>query len=71
MTRGRQPNAERLAQYSTVIIKYREGVRPSQLARELDVPRSTVMRDLPRLEEMGVLLAENSKGLLSLFNEGK
>jgi len=34
------------------------------------VPRSTVQRDLPALEEGGVLLIEDERGLLSLFRRG-
>jgi len=31
------------------------------------VPRSTVLRDLPALEDQGTLLIEDERGLLSLF----
>jgi DNA-binding IclR family transcriptional regulator len=66
MARGRRANQDRLAQYPELVAKYPDGVHPSQLARELGVPRSTVMRDLPTLEESGVLLAEDAQGRLSL-----
>lgn len=44
-----------------------EALRPAQIAERLGVPRSTVMRDLPELEERGVLLQEDSDGRLSIF----
>jgi len=71
MTRGRTANPDRLAQYPILIVKYPEGARPGQLARELEAPRSTVMRDLPALEEGGVLLVEDARGRLSLFKGRK
>jgi DNA-binding IclR family transcriptional regulator len=64
---GRRPNQGRLDRYEEVIPKYPDNIRPSQLARLLGVPRSTVQRDLPALEEQGTLLMENKRGLLSLF----
>jgi DNA-binding IclR family transcriptional regulator len=71
MARGRQANQDRLAQYPGLVTQYPDGVRPSQLAQDLGVPRSTVMRDLPTLEESGVLLVEDPKGRLSLFGRRK
>ena len=44
-----------------------EALRPAQLAERLGVPRSTVMRDLPDLEDRGVLLQEDDDGRLSIF----
>ena len=44
-----------------------EALLPAQIAERLGVPRSTVMRDLPELEERGVLLQEDEDGRLSLF----
>ena len=68
---ARRPNAGRLERYEELIPKYPGAVRPSQLARLLGVPRSTVQRDLPALEEEGVLLIEDERGLLSLFRRGR
>jgi DNA-binding IclR family transcriptional regulator len=45
-----------------------EALLPAQLAELLGVPRSTVMRDLPELEERGVLLQEDENGRLSLVD---
>ena len=39
----------------------------SQLARQLGVSRATVHRDLPVLEDKGILLSEDDQGRLSLF----
>lgn len=38
---------------------------PAQLAARLGVPRSTVLRDLPLLEERGMLIQEDEDGGLS------
>ncbi|MCX7681374.1 MAG: helix-turn-helix domain-containing protein [Anaerolineae bacterium] len=64
---GRRPDADRLQRYGELIPEYPDGLRASQLARLLGVPRSTVMRDLPALEEEGILLMEDEQGRLSLF----
>ncbi len=66
---GRRPNPERLEQYEELIPEYPGKLRPAQLARLLGVPRSTVLRDLPALEEQGTLLMEDERGLLSLFRK--
>jgi DeoR/GlpR family transcriptional regulator of sugar metabolism len=50
-----------------MVPQHPDGVRASQLARLLGVPRSTVQRDLPALEDQGTLLMEDGGGLLSLF----
>ena len=38
------------------------GVRPAQVARRLGIPRSSVMRALPALDEAGWLLSEDERG---------
>ena len=43
------------------------GISQSELARQLGVPRSTVKRDLPTLEQAGILLSEDERGRLALF----
>lgn len=42
-------------------------ISPARIAALLGVPRSTIIRDLPRLEERGVLLQEGADGELSIF----
>lgn len=49
------------------VIKERPGIRPAQLARELEVSRSTVTRRLPSLDEAGYLYWEDEKGGLWPF----
>ena len=68
---ARRPNEERLDQYEELVPEYPDGIRPAQLAVKLQVPRSTVQRDLPALEERGTLLVEDQRGLLSLFRRRK
>lgn len=53
----------RLANY----LESTDEVTQSELARYLNVPRSTIHKDLVSLEESGILLAENDNGRLSLF----
>ena len=43
-----------------------EALSPAQLADRLGVPRSTVLRDLPMLEERGFLLQEDETGKISI-----
>lgn len=64
---GRRPNQDRLDRYEDLVPEHPRSIRQSALARTLGVPRSTVMRDLPALEERGTLLAEDRRGRLSLF----
>jgi DNA-binding Lrp family transcriptional regulator len=60
--RGKQ---ERLEQYEQVL--HDAALTPAQIAAKLGVPRSTVLRDLPELEERGVKLEEAADGKLRLF----
>ena len=62
--KGRQ---ERLEQMTELIAEHPEGIQQSELAQLLGIPRCTVKRDLPILEDRGVLLAEDEQGRLSLF----
>lgn len=43
------------------------GLTPSELARLLDVPVSTITRRLPSMEEAGILLSEDKRGGLWPF----
>lgn len=58
---------QRLEQMADVIEQRPDGISQSDLARQLGVHRSTVKRDLPRLEKHGILLSEDERGWLSLF----
>ena len=49
------------------LIEAQPGIRVSELAAQLGVKRSTIMRRLPALEDAGILLSEDHKGRLSLF----
>jgi DNA-binding IclR family transcriptional regulator len=53
------------------VIEQWPGISQSELARQLGIPRSTVKRDLPTLEEVGILLVEDEQGRLSLFGRRK
>jgi DNA-binding IclR family transcriptional regulator len=50
------------------IIKENPGITAAQLARELDVARSTVTRRLPSMEEAGYLYTEDARGGLWPFD---
>lgn len=62
---SKQGKQERLARYEELLDA--EALTPAQLAARLGVPRSTVLRDLPELEEQGIKLAEEDSGKLRLF----
>jgi len=62
---SKQGKDERLEQ--EVALLEQQPMRPSQIAERLGVPRSTVTRDLPELEDRGVLLQETEDGRLSIF----
>jgi DNA-binding IclR family transcriptional regulator len=51
------------------IIRAEPGIRPAQLARRLEVARSTVARRLPSMEEAGYLYAEDERGGLWPFRQ--
>jgi DNA-binding IclR family transcriptional regulator len=53
-----------------VALLEQEALSPAQIAERLNVPRSTVTRDLPVLEDRGVLLQETDDGKLSIFRKG-
>jgi predicted ArsR family transcriptional regulator len=62
---SKQHKHERLAQYEVLLRD--EPRSAAQLAAELGVPRSTVLRDLPELEERGLRLVEDEYGGLQLL----
>ncbi len=53
---------ERIAE----LLEERNELSPAQIADYLGVPRSTVLRDLPELEERGIILQEGENGKISL-----
>jgi len=61
---SKQDKVERLEQ--EIELLEAEALRPAQIAERIGVPRSTVMRDLPDLEDRGVLLQEDEDGRLSI-----
>jgi hypothetical protein len=61
----------RLRNLATLVEGTSRGVTQADLARMLDVPRSTILKDLPCLEDTGVLLAEDAKGRLTFFGRRK
>jgi DNA-binding IclR family transcriptional regulator len=50
------------------IIHENPGISAAELARELDVERSTILRRLPSLEEAGYLYYEDEEGRLWPFD---
>ena len=53
------------------VIRQSPGVRPVEIARRLGVSRSTVLRQLPSLEEAGYLYSEDERGGLHFFRRRK
>ena len=49
------------------LIHQQPGIRPAEIARQLGVARSTIMRRLPSLEEAGFLYSEDARGGLWPF----
>ncbi len=64
---SKQDKQKRLRQMAEVIQHHPGGISQSELARQLGVPRCTVKRDLPTLEQAGILLSEDTRGWLALF----
>lgn len=62
---SQQGKQVRLGRYEELLSA--EALTPAQLAARLGVPRSTVLRDLPKLDEQGVKLQEDERGRLQLF----
>ena len=59
----RKTNVKRIeAIWQTV--RREPGARPGRVARRLGIPRSSVLRALPALEEAGLLLSEDDHGRL-------
>lgn len=60
---NKQDKQDRLERYVELLNQHPE-LSQAELARLLGVPRSTVMRDLPELEDQGIYLQED-EGKLS------
>ena len=45
-------------------VQWQPGIRPGRVAQQLGIPRSSVTRALPTLEEQGLLLSEDARGRL-------
>ena len=58
---------ERLERLAAMVALAPEGVTQATLARALRVDRATVADDVTALERLGVLLAEDARGRLTLF----
>jgi len=66
MARQADPKrAEKISEY----IEQHPGSRPADIARALELPRSTIVRELPSLEEHGHLLFEDRRGRLWPFRK--
>lgn len=66
----RRANRERLEAIWQAVER-QPGVKAGQVAHELGVPRSSLMRALPALEEAGLLLSEDRRGRLWPFPRRK
>jgi DNA-binding MarR family transcriptional regulator len=53
------------------VIREKPGLTPAELARELGLARSTIIRRLPSLEKAGYLYSEDERGGLWPFDRRK
>ncbi len=53
------------------VIEENPGITQAELARELEVARSTINRRLPSMEEAGYLYSEDERGRLWPFGRRK
>jgi Mn-dependent DtxR family transcriptional regulator len=65
---GRQIDPQRLEQISDYVEQH-PGIKPAEIARQLDLPRSSVARALPALDDQGYLLYEDRRGGLWPFQK--
>lgn len=65
---GRRADADRIKEIGKFVEQH-PGSRPSDVARGLGVPPSSVTRSLPAIEEAGMLLYEDKKGGLWPFGK--
>ena len=59
----RKTGTKRLEEIWTAV-EQTPGARPGQIARALGIPRSSVTRALPALDDAGMLLSEDCQGRL-------
>lgn len=52
-------------------VEQQPGIHPGQVAHTLHIPRSSVTRALPAMEEAGLLLSEDGKGGLWAWRKGE
>ncbi len=63
---SKQNKVDRLSRIVEILQRAPQGISQAEIASLLGVPRSTITRDLPILEERGILLQE-AEGKLSIF----
>jgi len=63
----RAQRKRRLRQIERLLRRHPEGMRPAEIARALRTHRSTILRDLAAMEEVGILLQEDDRGVIGLF----
>jgi len=64
---NRYKGTGRLRTIECLLRQHPKGLKQSEIARQLGLHRSAVMRVLPALEEAGTLLAEDDRGRLTFF----
>ncbi|NWF65695.1 MAG: HTH domain-containing protein [Chloroflexi bacterium] len=64
---NKQRKQERLQEIAEVLQQH-EAISQAALARQLQMNRATLHKDLADLEKAGILLAEDDAGRLSLFS---
>ena len=67
---ARQPNKERLQKLYDAVENH-PGKQPGFFAQLLNLPRSSVTRSLPSLEDEGYLLSEDDRGGLWPFRRNQ
>ncbi len=64
---NKEEKRERLAMLVDLVVA-QPGITQSELARQLKVNRSTIFKDLTKLSEMGIRLAQDERGRLYLVD---
>lgn len=63
--RKKEEEFEKMAE----LVEQKPGINSAEIAQELGLSKSTVLRRLPSLEEAGILLSEDNNGGLRLFSK--